>query len=232
MEFRNVSFRYPLSDTDAIRGVSFTLEPGLQYAIVGPSGAGKTTLLDLMLGVLNPSSGSVTRSAGTVVGYVPQDTHLARTGLKENVALEWDTTRIDERQVTDALESAAIESLGQRFSAPDHQVMSDATASGGQRQRVGLARALYRSPSLLVLDEVTSALDAETESLVMGSIREMRGTTTVVIVAHRLTTVQHVDRVIYLDEGVVLGVGTFEELRRTIPQLQRQIELGTLDLVD
>jgi len=232
VEFRKVSFRYPSSDTDVIHDVSFALEHGLQYAIVGPSGAGKTTLLDLMLGVLQPSSGTVTRSSGTLVGYVPQDTHLARTGLKENVALEWDITRIDERHVTDALESAAIESLSQRFSAPDHPIMSDATASGGQRQRVGLARALYRSPSLLVLDEVTSALDAETESLVMGSIREMRGRTTVVIVAHRLTTVQHVDRVIYLDEGAVLGVGTFEELRRTIPQLQRQIELGTLDLVD
>jgi len=230
--FRNVRFRYPSSDTDVIRDVSFALEHGLQYAIVGPSGAGKTTLLDLMLGVLQPSGGTVTRSAGTLVGYVPQDTHLARTGLKENVALEWDITRIDERHVTDALESAAIESLSQRFSASDHPIMSDASASGGQRQRVGLARALYRSPSLLVLDEVTSALDAETENLVMGSIREMRGTTTVVIVAHRLTTVQHVDRVIYLDEGAVLGVGTFEELRRTIPQLQRQIELGTLDLVD
>ena len=230
--FRNVSFRYPSSDTDVIRDVSLTLKHGLQYAIVGPSGAGKTTLLDLMLGVLQPSSGTVTRSSGTVVGYVPQDTHLARTGLRENVALEWDTTMIDEHDVTDALESAAIESLSQRFSTSDHPIMSDATASGGQRQRVGLARALYRSPTLLVLDEVTSALDAETENLVMGSIREMRGRTTVVIVAHRLTTVQHVDRVIYLDEGTVLGVGTFEELRRAIPQLQRQIDLGTLDLVD
>ncbi len=230
--FRNVSFRYPSSDTDVIRDVSFSLKHGLQYAIVGPSGAGKTTLLDLMLGVIQPSSGTVTQASGTVVGYVPQDTHLARTGLRENVALEWDTTKIDEHNVTDALESAAIESLSQRFSTSDHPIMSDATASGGQRQRVGLARALYRSPSLLVLDEVTSALDAETENLVMGSIRDMRGRTTVVIVAHRLTTVQHVDRVIYLDEGTVLGVGTFEELRRAIPQLQRQIDLGTLDLVD
>lgn len=230
--FENVCFRFPSSDTDVLRDVSLALEHGLQYAIVGPSGAGKTTLLDLMLGVLQPSSGTVARSDGLIVGYVPQDTHLARTGLRENIALEWDASKINEDQVDSVLEIAAIESFSQRYSTPDNPVMSDTTASGGQRQRVGLARALYRSPSLLVLDEVTSALDAETEHQVMNSIRNLKGSTTVVIVAHRLTTVQHVDKVIYLDEGSILGVGSFEELRRTVPQLQRQIELGTLDLTD
>ena len=104
--------------------------------------------------------------------------------------------------------------------------------SGGQKQRIGLARAIYRNPSLLFLDEVTSALDAETEHAVMSSIEQLRGSITVVIVAHRLSTVQHADQVIYVEDGKVLGMGTFEELRKSIPQLQRQIELGTLDLLD
>jgi ABC-type bacteriocin/lantibiotic exporter with double-glycine peptidase domain len=104
--------------------------------------------------------------------------------------------------------------------------------SGGQKQRIGLARAFYRSPTLLVLDEVTSALDAETESIVMSSIHELKGKATVLIVAHRLSTVQHADIVIYVDGGRVVGTGTFDELRRSLPQLQRQIQLGTLNLED
>jgi ABC-type multidrug transport system fused ATPase/permease subunit len=110
--------------------------------------------------------------------------------------------------------------------------LSEQGLSGGQKQRIGLARAIYRNPSLLFLDEVTSALDAETEHAVMSSINELRDSITVVIVAHRLSTVQHADRVVYIDQGKILGVGTFEELRKTIPQLQRQIELGTLNLLD
>jgi ABC-type bacteriocin/lantibiotic exporter with double-glycine peptidase domain len=110
--------------------------------------------------------------------------------------------------------------------------LSGQALSGGQKQRIGLARAIYRNPSLLFLDEVTSALDAETEHAVMSSIEQLRGSITVVIVAHRLSTVQHADQVIYIDDGKVLGMGTFEELRKSIPQLQRQIELGTLDLLD
>jgi ABC-type multidrug transport system fused ATPase/permease subunit len=104
--------------------------------------------------------------------------------------------------------------------------------SGGQAQRVGLARAFFRNPDILFLDEATSALDSETESMVMQSVHALRNKSTVVIIAHRLSTVQHADEVIYLEEGKVLGIGTFEELRKTLPQLQRQIELGTLDLLD
>ena len=109
--------------------------------------------------------------------------------------------------------------------------LSGQALSGGQKQRIGLARAIYRNPSLLFLDEVTSALDAETEHAVMSSIEQLRGSITVVIVAHRLSTVQHADQVVYIEDGKVLGMGTFEELRQSLPQLQRQIELGTLDLL-
>ena len=224
-----VSFRYPTSTSDVLSGVSLSLSAGLQYAIVGPSGAGKTTLVDICLGLLQPQEGTVHASSANIA-YVPQDTHIARLSLQQNIALEWNREAIDISLVDDAIMKAQLTHVLDGRLETDG--LSEQGLSGGQKQRIGLARAMYRNPSLLFLDEVTSALDAETEHAVMSSIESLRGTTTVVIVAHRLSTVQHADQVIYLDNGRVLGVGTFDELRKSIPQLQRQIELGTLDLLD
>ena len=224
-----VSFRYPTSTSDVLSGVSLSLSAGLQYAIVGPSGAGKTTLVDLCLGLLQPQEGTVHASSANIA-YVPQDTHIARLSLQQNIALEWNREAIDISLVDDSIMRAQLTHVLDGRSETDG--LSEQGLSGGQKQRIGLARAMYRNPSLLFLDEVTSALDAETEHAVMSSIESLRGTTTVVIVAHRLSTVQHADQVIYLENGRVLGVGTFDELRKSIPQLQRQIELGTLDLLD
>jgi ATP-binding cassette, subfamily B, bacterial PglK len=226
---KDVSFRYPTSTNNVLSNVSLSLSAGLQYAIVGPSGAGKTTLVDICLGLLQPQEGTVHVSSATIA-YVPQDTHIARLSLQQNVALEWNREAIDISLVDDAIKRAQLTHVLDGRSETD--ALSEQGLSGGQKQRIGLARAMYRNPSLLFLDEVTSALDAETEHAVMSSIESLRGTTTVVIVAHRLSTVQHADQVIYLDNGKVLGVGTFDELRKSIPQLQRQIELGTLDLLD
>jgi ABC-type multidrug transport system fused ATPase/permease subunit len=203
---------------------------GLQYAIVGPSGAGKTTLVDLLLGVIEPTSGTIRIAPNEVLGYVPQETHIARSQIEENVALEWNRANIDIDALDNAFQSASIESVRQRFNSVPNQIVTNSTLSGGERQRIGLARSLYRKPTLLVLDEATSALDAETEFSIMRHVRSLRGVATVVIVAHRLTTVQHADKVIYLEKGRVLGVGAFDDLRRSIPQLQRQIDLGTLGL--
>lgn len=225
----NVSFRYPTSTNNVLSNVSLSLSQGLQYAIVGPSGSGKTTLVDVCLGLLHPQEGTVCL-ASTSVAYVPQDTHIARLPLHQNIALEWSLEATNNSVVDAAIEQAQLEHILADRSAAG--VLSEQGLSGGQKQRIGLARALYRTPTLLFLDEVTSALDSETEHAVMASIESLRGTTTVVIVAHRLSTVQHADQVIYLDEGRVLGVGTFDELRRSIPRLQRQIELGTIDLLD
>ena len=225
----DVSFRYPTSTSDVLSDVSLSLSAGLQYAIVGPSGAGKTTLVDICLGLLQPQEGTVHASSVTIA-YVPQDTHIARLSLQQNIALEWDHEAINASLVETTIKRAQLSHVLDGRLETDG--LSEQGLSGGQKQRIGLARAMYRNPSLLFLDEVTSALDAETEHAVMSSIESLRGTTTVVIVAHRLSTVQHADQVIYLDNGKVLGVGTFDELRKSIPQLQRQIELGTLDLLD
>jgi ABC-type multidrug transport system fused ATPase/permease subunit len=228
--FENVTFRYPDAQTDAIHRVSIAFEEGLQYAILGPSGAGKTTFLDLLLGLLHPGTGAIRRRPNLTVGYVPQDTHLARASFGENVALEWDPNNVDSNLLSRVLDMTALHQVADRFGPDGSHRMSDNVASGGQRQRIGLARALYREPSLLVLDEVTSALDTETENFVMQHVQSLHGRATVIIVAHRLTTVQNADKVIYIEDGVVLGIGTFEELRQSLPQLRRQIELGTLNL--
>lgn len=225
----DVSFRYPTSTHNVLSDISLSLSADLQYAIVGPSGAGKTTLVDICLGLLQPQEGTVHVSSATIA-YVPQDTHIAKLTLQQNIALEWNREVIEISLVDDAIRRAQLSHVLDGRSATD--ALSEQGLSGGQKQRIGLARAMYRNPSLLFLDEVTSALDSETEHAVMSSIESLRGTTTVVIVAHRLSTVQNADQVIYLENGKVLGVGTFDELRKSIPQLQRQIELGTLNLLD
>jgi ATP-binding cassette subfamily C protein len=224
-----VSFQYPTSTSKVLSNINLTLSAGMQYAVVGPSGAGKTTLVDICLGLLTPQEGIVS-STSAPIAYVPQETHIARLSLEQNIALEWNPEAIDQTAVKNAISTAQLLNVLDGRSGTES--LSEQSLSGGQKQRIGLARAIYRNPSLLFLDEVTSALDAETEQAVMSSIEKLRGNITVVIVAHRLSTVQHADQVIYVDKGQILGVGTFDELRKSIPQLQRQIELGTLDLLD
>jgi ABC-type multidrug transport system fused ATPase/permease subunit len=230
LQLKEVTFQYPTANRPALIDINLELRPGLQYAIVGPSGAGKTTLVDICLGLLQPQKGNVSCSSNAIISYVPQETHIARLSLEQNIALEWDSSKIDPDRVKDATDSARLANVLDGRATTS--ALSGQSLSGGQKQRIGLARAIYRNPSLLFLDEVTSALDAETEHAVMSSIEQLRGSITVVIVAHRLSTVQHADQVIYVEDGKVLGMGTFEELRKSIPQLQRQIELGTLDLLD
>lgn len=230
LEFENVSYSYPRGGHEAISDVTLDLEFGLQYAVIGPSGAGKTTLVDLALGILQPTNGHVRRAEHVRLGYVPQDTHIARLTLEGNVALEWDFQDLDPSPITSSITRAELESF--RAQTRSDEPLGQLSLSGGQKQRIGLARAFYRSPNLLVLDEVTSALDAETESLVMNSVHQLKGRATVIIVAHRLSTVQHADVVIYVDNGRIAGIGSFEDLRLKLPQLQRQIELGSLNLDD
>jgi ABC-type multidrug transport system fused ATPase/permease subunit len=230
-----VEFTYPSGNAPVLDDINLVFKEGLQYAIVGPSGSGKTTLVDICLGLLNPQKGEVLwnfQEPGDSFGYVPQDTHVSSASIAGNVALEWDSEVVDLDKVRNALSVAHLEEYFD-LNLEDKRLNDNFNRmSGGQRQRLGLARALYRDSKLLVLDEATSSLDAITESKVMETVKRLRGTATVVIVAHRLSTIRDADQVVYLDNGKVLGIGTFAELEKTLPEFKEQVRLGQLTTED
>ena len=225
--FRNVSFVYPNTDTPALSDVSVELQRGKKYALVGPSGAGKTTFVDICMGILNPDSGQIVRNFAKdeSVAYVPQDSSVIRGSIALNIALEWSEAYINLDNIQYATNNSAVsEFLNMNLSQ-----LSSSVLSGGQRQRVGIARALYRHPTLLVLDESTSALDSETENRVLHLIEESSPNCTVLIIAHRMSTIKNVDYVIYLENGKILDIDTFTNLRKKLPQFENQIQLGSVD---
>ena len=230
LRLENISYTYPYKESPAIRNVNLVFEHGRQYAIVGPSGAGKTTLVDVCLGLLEPQSGNVDRRVSAAeIGYVPQETHLVSGTVSMNVAFEWSSDAISKAEVLHALNRAQITDAFSSISPLDYNLgHGGQTLSGGQKQRIGLARALYRNPKFLVLDEATSSLDSTTELEIMKSVNALKPEMTTLIVAHRLSTVRDVDQIIYMQDGEVHGVGTFKELKDSIPEFARQIELGTL----
>ena len=231
VKFLEISFAYPNSSKAIIRDLSLSIEAGDQVAFIGPSGAGKSTLADLMCGVLAPKTGKILVGQADgpprSVSYVPQRPGLVSGTLAQNVALGLFGEEMDEARVWDALEKAHLREVV--LSLP-HGIHTDLgnyqdSLSGGQIQRVGLARALYTSPGLLVMDEATSALDAESESEIAKALDQIRGKVTVVLIAHRLNTVQHADKVFLINEGKVTDQGTFLELVKRNPTLDQLVQL-------
>ena len=240
VEFDNVSFEYAGASESAIRKTSIVIEPGQQVAFIGPSGAGKSTLADLMCGVLSPSSGNISvkglknrfeSESEISVSYVPQKPGLVSGSVAQNVALGVDQNHINEPLVLRALESAHLTDVV--FALPNgiHTDLGKYQdgLSGGQIQRLGLARAVYSQPGLLVMDEATSALDAESESEIANALNQMRGKVTVVLIAHRLNTVQHADKVFLIEAGQVADQGTFQELMKRNPSIDRLVQLMKVD---
>jgi ABC-type multidrug transport system fused ATPase/permease subunit len=233
----NASLTYPHKPTPAISNISLTIPSGSAIAFVGPSGAGKTTIIDVLLGVLNPDEGSVSISGlppllavskwPGAVSYVPQDVVIAAGTIRENVALGYPTEAATDELVMSALKVAQLDQFVANLPLGiDTQVGErGAKISGGQRQRLGIARAMFTRPHLLVLDEATSSLDGETEASISEAIQSLRGTITVVMIAHRLSTVRNADIVVYLAEGKVLASGSFEEVRQAVPDFNRQASL-------
>lgn len=237
IDVRDVTFTYPGAAAPAVRGVSMAVSPGQSVALVGRSGAGKSTLADIVLGVLEPDSGELTiggqRPVDAIhlwpggIAYVPQDVMLVNDSVRANVALGLPAGDIDDDLVWDALRRAHLaDHLRLHPEGLDAQIGERGLRlSGGQRQRLGIARALYTRPRLLVLDEATSALDAETEWAITEMLDELDEDVTKVVIAHRLSTVRNVDCVFYLDDGVVLAHGTFDEVCSRVPALRRQAAL-------
>jgi len=233
----DVSLTYPNQVAPAISNVNFKIPIGKFVAIVGPSGAGKTTLVDILLGILNPDEGTVSISGMPpqaaipkwpgAISYVPQDVVIAEGTIRENVALGYPPEEATDTLVMSALKVAHLE---QFIATLPHGIDTQvgergAKISGGQRQRLGIARAMFTRPSLLVLDEATSSLDGETEATISDSLHELHGSTTIIMIAHRLSSVRNADIVVYMDLGHILAIGTFEEVRRIIPNFDRQSRL-------
>ena len=233
----DVSLTYPNKIAPAIAQVSLTIPAGTSIAFVGPSGAGKTTMIDVLLGVLNPDSGSVLVSGlpplhavakcPGAVSYVPQDVVIAAGTIRENIALGYPIKEATDELVMGALRVAHLDDFVASLpDGIDTQVGErGARISGGQRQRLGIARAMFTRPHLLVLDEATSSLDGETEASISDAIHALRGSTTVVVIAHRLSTVRNADKVVYLSNGKVLATGTFEEVRKAVPDFDHQAKI-------
>jgi ATP-binding cassette subfamily C protein len=204
---------------------------------MGPSGAGKSTIADLLCAVLTPTSGTIVRTESSIlledfsrqgrVSYVPQRPGLVSGTILENVALAESDEEVNREQALEAMKLAnladLISDLPDGLDTPLGKLQDG--LSGGQMQRLGLARALYTKPGLLVMDEATSALDAESEAEIQKALDAMRGKVTVVLIAHRLNTIQHADKVILVEDGQVRDSGTFKELIARNPSVERVVDL-------
>jgi ABC-type multidrug transport system fused ATPase/permease subunit len=237
VELRNVSLTYPGAQRPALDNVSLKIPPGTLAAFVGPSGAGKTTIVDTLLGVLVPNSGEVTISklsplnaaqkwAGAI-SYLPQEIFISQGSVRENICLGYPIEIATDERIMHCLKLASLDEfvLGLPGGLDAKVGEKGAQLSGGQRQRLGIARALFTNSTLLVLDEATSALDAETEASVSQAIGALKGETTVVMIAHRLSTVRNADVVYYLADGKLVASGTFEEVRASVPNFDEQAKL-------
>lgn len=241
IELHGVTFTYPDGDQPVVDDMSLVLRENQTTAFTGGSGAGKTTLVDLVLGLLVPSAGRITSGGRDIeadlagwysgIGVVPQDVFLLNASVAQNIAFGVDPARIDPARMDEALRQAQLSDVIAGLADGVDTIVGDrgVRLSGGQRQRVGLARALYRRPRLLVLDEATSALDNATEHEIAQTLQSLRGQMTIIVVAHRLSTVRSVDHLVHLRDGHIAAEGSFSEVRDRDPEFARLVELGKLE---
>ena len=220
----DIIYYYPDAEIPSLNGVSIEIKRGESVGFIGASGSGKSTLVDVILGLLPPSSGFVEVDGQNIeqllrqwqdrIGYVPQSIYLTDDTLRRNVAFGLPDDEIDESGVNIAINLAQLEEFVSTLPAGVDTMVGErgVRLSGGQRQRIGIARALYHDPAILVLDEATSALDSLTEAEVMEAVMALHGSKTILIVAHRLSTVKGCDRLFRLEQGKVVEVGTAEEM--------------------
>lgn len=225
IEVKGVSFKYRGTEKEVLSDVEIRIPKGNSVALIGPSGGGKTTMADIILGLLEPEKGSVLVDGVDIrkdlegwcknIGYIPQVIYLTDDSIRKNVAFGVEESEIDDELVWKALEGAQLKEFVKELpNGLDTEVGEHGDRiSGGQRQRIGIARALYRNPEILVFDEATSALDNETEKEVMKAIEGLQGTKTMLMIAHRLTTIEHCDMVYKVEGGKVEQVNNNKGLR-------------------
>ena len=240
IEFRNLTFRYPDGEFDALRNVSFKINAGENVGLVGKTGSGKTTLVDLILRTYNVPDGTLFidgRDVNTVsirdlregCAYVPQDNFLFSDTIENNIA--FGVTDRTKAAVTQAARLADVHSNIKEFSQGYGTVLGErgVTVSGGQKQRISIARALMKDAPILILDDSVSAVDTKTETTILENLRTTRAGKTTILIAHRISTIEKMDKILFIDEGELAAVGTHEELYRTNEEYRKMVELQRLE---
>ena len=240
IEFRNLSFRYPDGEFDALEDISFTIRAGENVGLVGKTGCGKTTLVDLILRTYNVPDGTLfidgrdvntltIRSVRAGCAYVPQDNFLFSDTIENNIC--FGAPRKDREAVMTAAKLADVHGNIAEFGSGYETVLGErgVTVSGGQKQRISIARALMKDAPILILDDSVSAVDTKTEETILGNLRQTRAGKTTILIAHRISTIAGMDKILFLDEGRLVAVGSHEELMETCPAYRKMVELQRLE---
>lgn len=239
IEFRNLTFRYPDGEYDVLRNVSFTIQPGESVGIVGKTGSGKTTIVDLILRTYNVPDGTLflddqdvntisIHSVREACAYVPQDNFLFSDTIARNIAFAFGSA--GEKEIVKAAEMADVHGNIAEFKEGYETVLGErgVTVSGGQKQRISIARALLKDAEILIMDDSVSAVDTGTERTILGNLKEREGRTTILI-AHRISTVEQMDKIIFVDNGEVMAVGAHKVLYETCEEYRKMVDLQKLE---
>ena len=240
IEFRNLTFRYPDGEYDALENVSFTIKAGENVGLVGKTGSGKTTLVDLILRTYNVPDGSVfidgqdvndvsIRSVRSACAYVPQDNFLFSDTIENNIA--FGVTDKNQKAIVNAARMADVDSNIKEFQLGYGTILGErgVTVSGGQKQRISIARALMKDAPILILDDSVSAVDTKTETTILANLRETRAGKTTILIAHRISTIEKMDKILFIDEGRLVAVGTHAQLYATCSEYRKMVDLQKLE---
>ncbi len=240
IEFKNLTFRYPGADYDALHNVSFKINAGENVGVIGRTGAGKTTIVDLILRTYNVPDGTIfidgkdinslpIRTVRRSAAYVPQDNFLFSDTIENNISFATDGGSDDD--IVRAAEMSDVHDNIIEFTDGYKTVLGErgVTVSGGQKQRISIARALMKNAPILILDDSVSAVDVKTEKKILDNLRSLRAGKTTILIAHRVTTIENMDKIIFVDDGTVLDVGTHEELYERCREYRITVDLQKLD---
>lgn len=240
IEFRNLTFRYPDGEYDALKNISFVIKAGESVGVVGKTGSGKTSLVDLILRTYNVADGTLfidgkdvndvsIRSLRASCAYVPQDNFLFSDTIEHNIA--FGVEQYDRASITEAAKLADVHSNIKDFKHSYDTVLGErgVTVSGGQKQRISIARALMKGSPILILDDSVSAVDTKTEKTILGNLFETRQGKTTILIAHRISTVERMDRILFIDDGELVATGTHDELYASNAAYRKMVDLQKLE---